>query len=432
MKLSTQPYKGARDFYPVEKRLQKYIFEIWQTTAQSFGYQQYDAPIIEPIELYLSKTSDEIVNHQTYSFQDRGGRQVTLRPEMTPTVSRMVAAKRQELAMPLRLFSMPNVWRYERPQKGRLREHWQLNVDLFGVDTIEADHEIIVIASQVMHNFGAQAGDYKIRVNSRQLINHFFTTVLGLTEADTNLVIRHIDKINKMPRAVFEDQLVALPGLQSNPNAAQQILELLAVTNVSDLPNTLQSHSSLQEVNKLFNLLEASQVENAVFDITLMRGFDYYTDIVFEVFDTNPENNRSLFGGGRYDGLVGSFGVEPLPTVGFGMGDVRIGDFLKTHDLIPKLQPETDASVIIVGDSYKLALPVIKAMRSLGLNIAVDFSTKKIDKKINNAKKADLKFVIFIGQDEISKNNFKLKNIETGDEQELSVEQIAKTLSSAR
>src|SRR3990167_10838097 len=166
MALSTQPYKGARDFYPEDKRLQKYIFGKMREVAEKFGYEQYDAPILEPLELFTAKTNDEIVNEQTYSFEDRGGRKVVIRPEMTPTVSRMVAARRQELAYPLRLYSIPNLWRYERPQRGRLREHWQLNVDLFGVEGIEAEHEMLLIIDGLMKTYGAKPDSYKIRVNS--------------------------------------------------------------------------------------------------------------------------------------------------------------------------------------------------------------------------------------------------------------------------
>src|SRR3982751_2629962 len=162
MKLPTQPYKGARDFYPENKRIQKYMFGTIRKVVESYGYQEYDAPIIEPIELYLSKTSEEIVSEQTYSFTDRGGRKVTLRPEMTPTVSRMVAGRRQELAYPLRWYSIPDLWRYERPQAGRLREHWQLNGDLFGVSGLEADHEIVLIADKILKAFGAKPENYTI------------------------------------------------------------------------------------------------------------------------------------------------------------------------------------------------------------------------------------------------------------------------------
>src|SRR5579872_2116099 len=167
MALSTQPYKGTRDFYPEDKRVQKYMFGVLRRVAEGFGYQEYDAPVLEPIELYMSKTSEEIVVEQTFVFTDRGGRTVTMRPEMTPTISRMVAGRRQELAYPLRWYSIPNLWRYERPQAGRLREHWQLNVDIFGVPGLEADHEIILVADKILKAFGAKKDAYTIRVNSR-------------------------------------------------------------------------------------------------------------------------------------------------------------------------------------------------------------------------------------------------------------------------
>src|SRR3989338_2873050 len=170
MSLSTQPYRGARDFYPEDKRIQKYLFSVMRKTVEGFGYQEYDAPVVEPLELYAAKTSEEIVNSQTYSFTDRGGRNVTLRPEMTPTVARMVAARRQELAYPLRWYSIPNIWRYERPQAGRLREHWQLNVDLFGLAGLEGDHEIILITDTIMQAYGAKRETYETRISSRLLL----------------------------------------------------------------------------------------------------------------------------------------------------------------------------------------------------------------------------------------------------------------------
>ena len=206
MKLSTQPYKGARDFYPADKRIQDYMFAQMRQVVQLFGYEEYDAPMIESIDLYRSKTSEEIVNDQIYSFVDRGGREVAIRPEMTPTVSRMVAAKRQELAYPLRLFSIPNVWRYERPKKGRLREHWQLNVDLFGEDGIPAEHEIILIIDNLLKAFGADESMYEIQINSRL---HFAKTLdnLGVDQDKQLEVSRWIDKKDKISKTEYIEGL---------------------------------------------------------------------------------------------------------------------------------------------------------------------------------------------------------------------------------
>lgn len=428
MKLSTQPYKGARDFYPADKQLQNYIFSVWTKTALSFGYEQYDAPIIEPVELYLSKTSDEIVNEQTYSFEDRGGRKVTLRPEMTPTVSRMVAAKRQELGYPLRLFSMPNVWRYERPQKGRLREHWQLNVDIFGVESLAAEHEIILLANQIMINFGAGPSSYKIRLNSRALVNYILADYLKIDQALIEQVVRLVDKKDKMALPAFDDSLTQLLG--NNQTTVTRLIEILNTNNLTDLPTEVKNQPAALKLANLTKMLESSGVASLVFDPALMRGFDYYTDIVFEIFDVSLENNRSLFGGGRYDGLVGSFGVEPLATVGFGMGDVTILDFLTTHQLLPQLPSLVDACVVIVGDEqlYSEAFATIRQLRESGLNVAVDFSSRKVDKKISVAQKKDYQKLIFIGREELTSEQYKLKDLSSGQEQTLNLSELIAVL----
>jgi histidyl-tRNA synthetase len=429
MTLSTQPYKGARDFYPEDKRVQKFMFNTMRRVAESFGYQEYDAPIVEPIELYLSKTSEEIVQEQTYNFLDRGERHLTLRPEMTPTVSRMVAAKRQELAYPLRWYSIPNLWRYERPQHGRLREHWQLNVDIFGVAGIEADHEIILVADSILKSFGAKRDMYEVRVSSRALINWLFLEYLRLDYTQSAALTRLVDRMHKMPEKEFVSHLDALLSAeQKDRGVLKQLTSFLKVKKISELPLVVQQHPAVAELHRLMQLLGDSGVRNAVFDITLMRGFDYYTNIVFEVFDTNPENNRSMFGGGRYDGLVSLFGVEPVPTVGFGMGDVTLQDFLKAHHLLPIIHPETDAVAILIGDVYSKAQPALKAMRAEGARVAVDATARKIEAKIKAAAKADIPFVIFIGEEELNNQRFKMKNLNNGEEHEHSLERIVSIL----
>lgn len=429
MALSTQPYKGARDFYPEDKRLQKYMFSVLRRVVEGFGYQEYDAPILEPIELYMSKTSEEIVVEQTFVFTDRGGRTVTLRPEMTPSVSRMVAGKRQELAYPLRWYSIPNLWRYERPQAGRLREHWQLNVDVFGIAGIEADHEIILIADRILKAFGAKPDSYTIRVNSRQLLNWFLLDSFQLDKSQVQPLARLIDKRDKVSDKEFKDAVGAIltPG-QHEAGVLHQLEELFKVKTLGELPLVVQQHPAAKELQQLMSLLIASGVQSAVFDPSLMRGFDYYTDIVFEVFDNHPENNRAMFGGGRYDALVGAFGVEPVPTVGFGMGDVTLQTFLEGHKLMPVFEPETDAVVILIGDVYEAAQKTLAEMRDEGLRLAVDSSGRKVDAQMRSAVKAGLPYVIFIGEHELSANRFKLKDLRTGEEKELSLERLVSTL----
>lgn len=291
--LSKEPYKGVRDFYPSEMAEQNYIFSVWRSVSEKFGYVEYSASILEYAELYRSKGSDEIVNDQMYVFKDKGDREVALRPEMTPTLARMVAAKRRALKFPLRWYSIPNVFRYERPQRGRRREHWQLNCDLLGIAGVEAEVEIILLAHSIMKTFGAKDEDFEIRVNSRKIINTALAKK-NFSEEQIRDFTRKLDKGETSGDINFEPD---------------------------------------EEIKKLLVSLKESGINNIRFDQTLARGFDYYTGIIFEIFDTNPENKRALFGGGRYDNLLEMFGVEPVPTVGFGMGDVTIRDFLVTHNL---------------------------------------------------------------------------------------------------
>jgi histidyl-tRNA synthetase len=433
MALSTQPYKGARDFYPEGKRIQKYMFSVIRRAVEKFGYEEYDAPILEPLDLYLAKTGEEIVNEQTYSFEDRGGRQVAIRPEMTPTVSRMVAAKRQELAYPLRWYSIPNLWRYERPQRGRLREHWQLNVDMFGVENIEAEHEIIMVADDIMRSFGAHRDSYAIRVNSRKLMDYVLREFLALDEVQTYSMSKLIDRRAKISHEDFLIQADALCSpSQREDGAVDNLLAVLNAKRVSDLPSAVREHQAVQGVDRLLQLLSDSGVTNAVFDPSIMRGFDYYTDIVFEMFDNHPENNRSMMGGGRYDGLVGLFGVEPVPTIGFGWGDVTLQNFLELHELLPNLQPETDAYVVLVGEVAEKAQRTIASFREMGLNVAVDISGRKIDKQIKTADKKGIPYIITIGEKELTDDTFPLKNLKTGVEERHSAPRIVSIIKDYR
>jgi histidyl-tRNA synthetase len=202
-KLSTESYKGVRDFYPEDLFVQNYIFNKWREIAEKFGYLEYNASVLEPAELYKAKTGEEIVNEQTYTFTDRGEREVTLRPEMTPTIARMVAGQHHNLTFPLRWYSIPNLFRYEKPQRGRLREHWQLNVDIFGVNSIQADIEIISIADQILRNFGAKSSDFVIKVNSRKIINNLYKR-FDLNEDDSHKISKIIDKKEKISSGAFD------------------------------------------------------------------------------------------------------------------------------------------------------------------------------------------------------------------------------------
>ena len=423
-KLSTQSYKGARDFYPEDKRLQNYIFDTWKQVCERYGYEEYTAPVLEPIELFASKTSDEIVNEQTYTFTDRGGRTVVMRPEMTPSVSRMVAARRQELAYPVRWYSIPDCWRYERPQRGRNRQFSQLNVDLFGVATVDADLEIISLADAIMKQFGADESMYQIKINSRKLINLIMSQYLELDALQAKQMVRLFDKKDKLPADDFVEQARQIFKEDKASSGLEKLYKLIRAETLADLPEDIKESQAMKEVQYLFTLLADHRVTAVTFDITLMRGFDYYTDIVFEVFDTDPENNRAMFGGGRYDGLVGAFGVEPVATVGFGMGDAPIENFLSSHNLVPQLTSNTQIYTVVIGDVLGTAQDIVRELRAKGVNVAVDITGRKSEKQIKSALKMSIPYLLFIGEEEVENQQYILRNVETQKEDLLDIEGI--------
>ncbi len=434
MSLPIQPYKGARDFYPEDKRTLEKIFASWRSVAKSFGYEEYDAPIIEPAELFEAKSGDELVNEQSYVFTDRGDRRVMLRPEMTPSVSRLVAGRRQELPLPIRWFSIPNCWRYERPQKGRGREFYQLNIDLFGAVGLPANVEMLQLVDALMRDFAARQDMYEIRVNNRELMNHILGSYLGLDEVEQKTIARLIDRRAKLPPGEFKALVEAsiAPSLREQ-GAADKLFALLEAASLSDLPAELQEHEAAKEIAELLRTCQDLSITNVIFDITLMRGLDYYTGFVFEVFDTHPDNNnRSLFGGGRYDGLVGLFGVEPIPTVGFAISDVVLMEFLKVHDLMPQAGVETEICVIPIGEVYGQALKVSGELREMGVNVSLDITARKTDKMLKSAIKAGVPYVLFVGQQEVETELYKLKNLATGNEEPHSLQRIVSIIKDHR
>ena len=425
MKLSTQPYKGARDFYPDKQAQRDYMFNTMRECVRRFGYEEYDAPLIEPIEIYQAKSGSEIVSEQTYSFIDRGGREVAIRPEMTPTVSRMVAAQRQQLAYPLRWFSIPNLWRYERPQRGRFREHWQLNVDLFGVASINAELELMLVADSIFKAFKADHTMYAYRINHRQLLDEMFETLLNLSKEQALKMAHLIDRRAKMDHSLFLDKVdEILTPQQKEAAVAETLLTLLDIKTIDQLPPQLKDSSAAKELSDLLQACKNSGILNVTFDISLVRGFDYYSGIVFELYDNNPENNRSMLGGGRYDGLVGLFGVEPLPTVGFGLGDATMTNFLEQHHLMPEFKSDVDIYISPLNETVETATEVANQLRIKGLNVAVDYSGRKLGDQIKAAQKKTIQFVLIIGAREAEAKSYTLKNLETSTEEQCTIEQL--------
>lgn len=354
MKISTEPYKGVRDFYPDDMAIQNYIFDVWKKTAESFGYQEYEASVLELADLYRTKSGKEIVNEQMYVFKDKGEREVALRPEMTPTVARMIAAKRKELRFPLRWYSIPNAFRYEKPQKGRTREFFQFNADIFGIENLEADVEIINLAYSIMKNFGFADNQFRISVNI---------------------------------------------GKESSKKDAEAVIKKLSELGI----------------------------KNAKFDEKIVRGMDYYTGVVFEIYDTGKDNNRAIFGGGRYDNLLDIFGTEKVPAVGIGMGDVITKDMLETYNLMPQIPAPAKLYICVMDEeSLPYAQKLAQKMRLEGISVIVDYSSKKIGDQIQYADKNKIPYITVIGEEEVKTGKLKVKELSTGKETETDTDNIIK------
>lgn len=413
-KVPTEAYKGVRDFYPDDQFIQKYIFEHMERVCELFGYEEYGASVLEPSELYKSKTSEEIVNEQTYTFIDRGGREVTLRPEMTPTVARMIAAKSRDIPFPARWYTIANVFRYERPQKGRVREHWQLNADLIGVDGVEADAEIIAIAHGIMRSMGAEDRNFEIRVSDRRILDSVYHSV-GIAKEYTAEVTRLLDR-----RAKIDDFEKKLTEMIAHEEKAVRLIE------------ELERLTSTKYLEDLRSALESMGVSNMVVDTSITRGFDYYTGMVFEVYDTDGGNRRSLFGGGRYDNLLSHFGGENIPAVGFGMGDVTARDFLEAHNLLPSYVPATELMVCVVEPSATShAVQLAQSLRREDVAVAVNFSGKRIGDQIRQADKLKIPFIVTVGAKERESGRYTVKNLASGREDTFPADRIAEHLFSS-
>lgn len=419
MKVKTDSYKGVRDFYPKDWRFQKWLFWQMAEVCERFGYENYTASPLEYTELFEAKSGKEIVENETYNFVDRGGRRVTLRPEMTPTIARMIAAKGVEIPRPIRWYSIPSLFRYERPQKGRLREHYQLNVDIFGISGIEAEIEVIEIGSEIMKNLGAQSDDYEIRVNNRKIMNALFEKFTKDEEKVYELS-KLIDKKKKISRDDFEKEVEKI--LSDNAREFMEVIENSDLENCKSFAHT----EDIKKTQKLLESLHSRGIENAVFDLTLMRGFDYYTEIVFEFFDTDPENNRSMFGGGRYDDLLDIFGKEKVPAVGFGMGDVTARDFVESRN--PEMLEQmsrTDIAIVIdaeksIADADKIA----KNLRGAGKNVEIDYSLRKIDRQIKSAERKGIKKVVICEENGLANDTVQIRDMEKNEQDKVTLEEV--------
>jgi len=410
--------KGVREFYPEEMALRNYLYEKVRSASQSFGYQEYDGPFIETIDLYAAKSGEELVRKQSFTFQDRGGEFVTLRPELTPSLARMIAAKQGELTFPVRWWSFGPFWRYEQPQRGRTREFFQWNIDLLGVASPEADAELIAVAATFLRSVGLSPERSIIYVNNRRLMESEFDA-LGIASEKRLDVSNLVDRRSKMEAAKWDEYALELGLTQTQLDGLKTILGNYDLWKRSE------------ELTRLFAALEALGVKEYIkFDPNIMRGLLYYTGTVFEAFETSGSLKRAILGGGRYDNLLADVGGNPLPGMGFAMGDVVIGIVLRENRLLPEFAQSPASVLVTVFDeslllkSYALA----SELRTAGINVMVFPEVAKLPKQFKFADKMKMKAALVLGPDEDAQGQVVVKNLLNGEQSSVTREALVDTV----
>ncbi len=429
MGLSTKPYIGSRDFFPQETAFRNWLFGIQRNICLTYGYQEYGAPILEPLSLYQAKSSEEIVSEQLYRFTDRGDREVAIRPEMTPTLARMVASRAQELPRPIRWFSIANFMRYERPGRGRLREFYQLNVDLLGSSSPAADAEILSMAVDLLRAYGAPDDAFTVRFSDRRLLDSY----LRLEDPEgMRQVGRLLDKREKITEEEFDTQLSQLCPDEECRKRVKRFLELTTADLEEMAAKGEMDREAVDQLLAVERLVEHVNARTAVvFDPGIVRGFDYYTGLIFEIYDNHPDNRRALFGGGRYDRLLGLFGKEEIPAVGFGMGDVTLQNFIELHNLHPRDLHEprgvflTLFSPDLMEENFRLA----RLLRGEGVPVEMALeASSRLGKQFQIAEKKGARYVLIQGEDEVKQGVVRIKDLVTGEQSDLTREALLERL----
>ena len=417
----TQGVRGTRDFYPEDMRLRNWLFERFHAAARSHGFEEYDAPVLESEELYTRKAGEEIVG-QLYNFEDKGGRAVALRPEMTPSLARMVMARAGALALPIKWYSIPQCWRYERTQRGRGREHYQWNVDIWGMNGVEADAELLSVLVQFFDSVGLTSEDLVIRISSRKVLEEVLGSlgIEGETFAQTCVIV---DKMDKLPADVIEAQLSEL-GLSAE--AISRISTVLAITDIDSLKSSLSSESSaVSELQSLFSLCDSYGISDWVsFDASVVRGLAYYTGPVFEAHD-RAGNLRAICGGGRYDKLIGTLGGNDLPATGFGFGDMVVMELLADKGLLPELSSGVGDVVFGMGPELRdAAMKVAGKLRASGRTVDLVLEDKKMKWVFKHAERCGASRLVMVMPDEWADGKVRIKDLDTGEESTVAMEDM--------
>jgi histidyl-tRNA synthetase len=416
---------GFRDFYPADFVVRSHIMRAWRDVSRSYGFEEYDGPPLESLDLYTDKSGDEIVR-QLYNFEDKGGRQVALRPEMTPTLARMVGARAGALRKPIRWFAMPQLFRYERTQRGRLREHFQWNVDILGEDDIAADAEVLAVALNALRALGLGAHDIVARFNDRRLLEALLTHI-GVAPDRLMGTYTVIDKLGREPAERIRQRLQEEAGLET-----AIIDALLALFDAPDLDAMAQRFSGNEavaaELQRLAGyrerLTEMGLGEFTRFDPTIVRGLAYYTGTVFEIFDRQGEL-RAICGGGRYDKLLASVSGADLPGVGFGMGDVVLTELLRDRSLLPDTDPSVDVFIVAMADEHRpLLLRVAQAFRAAGHSVMYALKPGSVGRQLKEANARGAARVVLLATDEVARGVAVVRSMSTGEQTEVGIEEM--------
>jgi histidyl-tRNA synthetase len=404
--------KGTRDFFPEDMAFQRFIFSSWEKTCACYGFEPYEGPMFEHLELYTRKSGAEI-EEQLYVFKDKKGRDLALRPEMTPTLARMIASRGTNLKLPLRWYSMPRLFRYEKMQKGRLREFFQLNLDIIGISEVSADAELIAAAIDMMRSLGFTAGDFKVRISSRNLLEELFIAA-GLSKERCGQLYSLLDKKAKLPPEEFNSRL----SIEiSDKNILNKIAKIFESQTMEDLQRIGGNIPALSVLKTLFETLGLYGFSDYVtFDIGVVRGLAYYTGIVFEVFDC-AKSMRAVAGGGRYDRLIEQYGGPSVPAAGFAAGDVVLAELMKEKGISPAL-PVRSFCYITALEGTKPAdiIAIAQELRTAGISCEFSLKNLNVSKQMKNANAAHSPYTLFVGGDEAMQGLVKLKNMTTGNE----------------
>ena len=402
MKNIIKPVKGTREFYPLEMAIRNWIYENIRNVSESFGYSEYDGPFLEPIDLYAAKSGEELVKEQSFVFPDRGGNLITLRPELTPSLARMIAQKQRQLIYPLRWWSFGPFWRYEKPQKGRAREFFQWNIDLIGSKSPEADAELIAICAEFFKQIGLSPDNVKVLVNDRRLMDQKLSE-LGIDASLKKTTLKIIDRQDKMDRSTWKTYAL------ENGLKEEQFVGLTKILENTDL------YQESAELQTIFTALESLNVREYVrFDPKIVRGLDYYTGVVFEARDVG-KSTRAILGGGRYDDLVKDVGGEPLTGVGFAMGDVVLPIILEQYGLIPDLQVNPTQVLVTIFDENLIPVSLTTAanLRRAGFSVQTYPEPAKIGKQLKYADRCAVQFALVIGPEEKEQGIVQVKDMRT-------------------